>query len=181
MQPLKTAVSPSSLSTMGWEPQVERSMTESRRWPNATRPLLQDPWPSGPRGTRASTIRATAVVSARDPSNVISPQSPHMRIDLTRVRDPPRREDGASWRTSRLQRRASSAFAACLPKRNSLRTTSVTRPSVPITIVCRFTGADAIERLTPYAAHTAPSASDSRGKSNPFSSAKRSCAATDRG
>ena len=79
MQPLKTAVSPSSLSTIGWEPQVDRSMTDSRRWPNATRPLLHEPCPSGPRGTSASTIRATAVVSARDPSKVISPQSPHMR------------------------------------------------------------------------------------------------------
>src|SRR5215203_753927 len=101
MQPLKTAVSPSSLSTIGWEPQVERSMTESRRWPNATRPLLQDPWPSGPRGTRDSTIRATAVVSARDPSNVISPQRPHMQNDLTRPWGWTRRETGPAWRSSR--------------------------------------------------------------------------------
>src|SRR3954451_23557224 len=83
MQPLKTAVSPSSLSTIGCEPHGDRSMTDRRRWPNATRPLLQDPCPSGPRGTRASTIRATAVVSAREPSKVISPQRPHMHSDLT--------------------------------------------------------------------------------------------------
>ena len=82
--PCVTAVSPSSLSTIGWEPQVERSMTDSRRWPKATRPLLHEPWPSGPRGTRASTMRATAVVSAVEPSNVISPHRPHMHNDLTR-------------------------------------------------------------------------------------------------
>ena len=71
-------------------------MTDSRRCPNATRPLLHEPWPSGPRGTRASTIRATAVVSARVPSNVISPQSPHMRTDLTRGAGAPRRGPGAA-------------------------------------------------------------------------------------
>src|SRR3954452_4399256 len=86
MQPLKTAVRPSSLSTIGWPPAVDRSMTDSRRWPKATRPALQDPCPSGPRGTRAQTIRSTAAVSAREPSKVISPERPHMQSDLTRWR-----------------------------------------------------------------------------------------------
>src|SRR4051795_6662643 len=103
MQPLKTAVRPRVLSTIGWEPQVDRSMTESRRCPKATRPLLQEPWPSGPRGTSDSTMRATAVVSAIEPSNVISPQRPHMHSDLTREQPSTRgeakvtrRPDGAS-------------------------------------------------------------------------------------
>src|SRR3954452_11727784 len=92
MQPLKTAVSPSSLSTIGCEPQGDKSMTDRRRWPKATRPALHVPCPSGPRGTRASTMRATAVVSAREPSNVISPERPHMHCDLTRRHRVPRRE-----------------------------------------------------------------------------------------
>src|SRR4051812_36967641 len=37
-------------------------------------------------------MRATAVVSAREPSNVISPERPHMHCDLTRRRRVPRRE-----------------------------------------------------------------------------------------
>src|SRR6478672_11663557 len=91
MQPLNAAVRPSSLSTIGWAPAGERSMTDSRRCPNATRPELQDPCPSGPRGTRHSTIRSTAATSAVVPSKVISPQRPHMRIDLTRGTGVPRR------------------------------------------------------------------------------------------
>src|SRR3954451_22398261 len=83
MQPLNTAVRPSSLSTMGWAPCGDRSMTDSRRWPKATRPELQEPWPSGPRGTSAQTIRSTAAVSVREPSKVISPERPHMHADLT--------------------------------------------------------------------------------------------------
>src|SRR3954467_4976465 len=91
MQPLKTAVRPSSLSTIGWPPAVDRSMTDSRRCPKATRPALQAPWPSGPRGTRAQTMRSTAPVSAREPSNVISPERPHMRRHLSAAPRPPRR------------------------------------------------------------------------------------------
>src|SRR3954464_7730520 len=83
MQPLKTAVRPSSLSTIGWPPAVGRAMTDSRRGPNAARPALHEPWPSGPRGTSAQTIRSTAAVSAREPSKVMSPERPHMHPDLT--------------------------------------------------------------------------------------------------
>src|SRR3954447_26554900 len=100
MQPLKTAVRPSSLSTIGWPPAADRSITESRRCPKATRPALHEPCPSGPRGTRASTMRSTAPVSAREPSKVISPERPHMRSHLAPAATGPRRGVAVPWRTS---------------------------------------------------------------------------------
>src|SRR6476659_2405335 len=78
MQPLNTSVSPSSLSTIDWAPRAERSMIDSRRWPNATGPCAIMPSASGPRDVIAPVIRATAPTSAACPSQRISPQIPHM-------------------------------------------------------------------------------------------------------
>src|ERR1700721_166319 len=78
MQPLNTSVSPRSLSTIGWAPWADRSMIDSRRWPNATGPCATTPSESGPRDVIAPVIRTTAPTSAACPSQRISPQIPHM-------------------------------------------------------------------------------------------------------
>src|SRR6266481_5968061 len=57
MQPLKTTESPSSESTIGWWPRLERSMMARRRCPRATPPADHTPAPSGPRAAMASALR----------------------------------------------------------------------------------------------------------------------------
>src|SRR3954452_13486993 len=78
MQPLKTIVNPSIESVIGCFANGDGSITASRRWPSATAPDDQTPQSSGPRGVRASVIRATATTSAAAPSNRTSPAMPHM-------------------------------------------------------------------------------------------------------
>src|SRR4029077_1679501 len=78
MHPLNTAVRPSSESTIGWWPRLERSMMARRRCPRATPPADHTPAPSGPRAAMASAIRATAPMSGRRPSSRTSPAMPHI-------------------------------------------------------------------------------------------------------
>src|SRR3954464_5801583 len=76
MQPLKTIVNPSIESVIGCFANGDGSITASRRWPSATGPDDQTPQSSGPRGVRASVIRATTSPSAAAPSNRTSPAMP---------------------------------------------------------------------------------------------------------
>ena len=77
MQPLKTAVSPSSASIIGWAPRSERSMIASRRWASAEPSWNHVPVPSGPRGASAALIRSSASRSG-PVSRRSSPAIPHI-------------------------------------------------------------------------------------------------------
>src|SRR5215207_7685341 len=90
-------------------------------------------------------MRATAVVSAMDPSNVISPQRPHMQSDLTREESSTRaeikitrRRDGSSEvfhvEPARQRPRGFFAFVSvvvCVPVSDRTAATTSTRP-VPL-------------------------------------------------
>src|SRR5260370_23804655 len=78
MHPLNTTARPSSESTIGWWPRLERSMMARRRCPRATPPADHIPAPSGPRGAMTSAMRATAPTSGRRPSTRTSPAIPHI-------------------------------------------------------------------------------------------------------
>src|SRR5450759_2005282 len=82
MQPLKTSTRPSSSSIIGCAPATDTSMIFSRWCSSASRPSVQVPSLSGPRGRRQGDIRATAASSAGRPSRRSSPAKPHIVASL---------------------------------------------------------------------------------------------------
>src|SRR5450759_2283591 len=82
MQPLKTSTRPSSSSIIGCAPATDTSMIFSRWCSSASRPSVQVPSLSGPRGRRQGDIRPTAASSAGRPSRRSSPAKPHIVASL---------------------------------------------------------------------------------------------------
>jgi hypothetical protein len=79
MQPLKTTLMPRSASIMGCWDFSDRSRILNRLCPKPTLPRTTMPEASGPLGARMSAIFEIAETDGVAPSNLTSPQIPHIK------------------------------------------------------------------------------------------------------